>query len=156
MARRALITGVLGQDGSYLADLLLSKGYEVYGMVRRNSNPRYDRIEHCMNDDSFILVQGDLGDLVSLNTLVRDIQPDEVYNLAAQSHVGTSFEQAEYTCKVTGMGVLRMLEAVRAYKPDAKFYQASSSEMFGKVRETPQDENTPFYPRSSYGVAKTV
>ncbi len=154
MSKCALITGVSGQDGSYLADFLLSKGYIVYGMVRRHSSPVFPNLEHLTQVKKFILVEGDMADQVSLNRLVRDTQPDEVYNLAAQSHVGTSFEQAEYTSNITGLGVLRMLEAIKMHKPDAKFYQASSSEMFGKVQETPQSETTPFYPRSPYGAAK--
>jgi len=154
MNKRVLITGVSGQDGSYLADLLLSKGYIVYGMVRRHSAPRYDNLQEAMKYNSFRLVEGDLADQISLNRLVKDLQPDEVYNLAAMSHVGTSFEQPTFTADVTGLGVLRLLEAVKIYRPDAKFYQASSSEQFGKVREIPQNELTPFCPRSPYGSAK--
>lgn len=154
MNKVALITGVTGQDGSYLTDLLLSKGYIVFGMCRRHAVQSYDNLKEAMQNKRFQLVTGDLGDQVSLNQLIKETQPDEVYNLAAQSHVGTSFRQAEYTTDVTALGVLRMLEAIRHHKPDARFYQASSSEQFGKVVETPQTENTKFYPRSPYGVAK--
>lgn len=150
--RRALITGITGQDGSYLAELLLEKGYEVYGMVRRSSVERFDRIRHIQ--DRITLVQGDLADQSSLDEALRSLAPDEVYNLAAQSFVPTSWNQSVFTADITGAGVTRILEAIRKHKPDVRFYQASSSEMFGKVRETPQNENTPFYPRSPYGVAK--
>lgn len=149
---KALITGITGQDGSYLSELLLEKGYEVYGMVRRASVERFDRIEHLQ--DRINLVQGDLTDQSSLDEAVKTIQPDEIYNLAAQSFVPTSWNQPTLTGEVTGIGTTRLLEAVRKIKPDAKFYQASSSEMFGKVREVPQSELTPFHPRSPYGVAK--
>lgn len=149
---RALITGVTGQDGSYMAELLLSKGYEVYGLVRRSSVKKYDRIEHIL--DKIELVEGDLTDQSSLDTAVFNVQPDEVYNLAAQSFVATSWNQPVLTGDVTGLGVIRMIEAIRRHCPKAKFLQASSSEMFGKVQETPQTEITPFYPRSPYGVAK--
>lgn len=152
MTKKALITGITGQDGSYLAELLLSKGYEVYGMVRRASVERFDRIEHVK--ENLNLVQGDLTDQSSLDEAVKSIQPDEVYNLAAQSFVPTSWNQPTLTGEVTGIGTTRLLEAVRKHKPDARFYQASSSEMFGKVREIPQGELTPFHPRSPYGVAK--
>jgi len=152
MAKKALITGITGQDGSYLAELLLDKGYEVYGMVRRTSTIYYERINHIQDD--LHLIQGDLSDQTSLNTAIRDIQPDEVYNLAAQSFVPTSWNQPVFTGQATALGVTRLLDAVHAFKPDARFYQASSSEMFGKVREVPQKETTPFYPRSPYGVAK--
>ena len=152
MEKKALITGVTGQDGSYLAERLLEKGYRVYGMVRRSSLERFDRIEHLV--DRLHLIQGDLMDQSSLNEAIRTIRPDEVYNLAAQSFVPTSWNQPALTGEVTGLGVTRMLEAVRLHKPDAKFYQASSSEMFGMTRESPQDEETPFYPRSPYGVSK--
>lgn len=152
MAKKALITGVTGQDGSYLAEFLLSQGYDVYGMVRRTSTVRYERIRHIQDD--ITLVQGDLGDQTSLNRAMADIQPDEVYNLAAQSFVPTSWNQPAFTGDVTGLGVTRMLEAVHTVKPDARFYQASSSEMFGKVLAVPQTEETPFYPRSPYGIAK--
>lgn len=150
--KKALITGITGQDGSYLAELLLEKGYMVYGLVRRTSTPIMVNIEHIKQDIE--LISGDLMDLSSLIRIVEQIQPDEVYNLAAQSFVGTSWEQPVLTGNVTGLAVTNMLEAVRIAKPDARFYQASSSEMFGKVVETPQKETTPFYPRSPYGVAK--
>lgn len=152
MKKKALITGVTGQDGSYLAEFLLSKGYDVYGMVRRTSTVRYERIRHIQDD--ITLVQGDLGDQTSLNKAVADIQPDEVYNLAAQSFVPTSWNQPAFTGDVTALGVTRMLDAIHTVKPDTRFYQASSSEMFGKVQAVPQTEETPFYPRSPYGVAK--
>lgn len=152
MAKKALITGVTGQDGSYLAELLLEKGYRVYGIVRRSSLERFDRIEHIL--DRIEVVQGDLTDQSSLDESVRRIQPDEVYNLAAQSFVPTSWNQPVLTGDVTGLGVTRILEALRKHQPDAKFYQASSSEMFGKVLTSPQNEQTPFYPRSPYGVSK--
>ena len=152
MSKKALITGITGQDGSYLAEFLLSKGYEVYGMVRRTSTVRYERIQHIQN--RLHLVQGDMGDLSSLITAINRVEPDEVYNLAAQSFVPTSWNQPVFTGDITGLGVTRMLEAVRAVNPAIRFYQASSSEMFGKVREVPQKETTPFYPRSPYGVAK--
>lgn len=152
MAKKALITGVTGQDGSYLAEFLLEKGYEVYGLTRRTSTPNYNRIAKIV--DKIKLVSGDLLDQHSLTNAVKETQPDEVYNLGAQSFVKTSWEQPMFTGESTALGVTRMLEAIRFAKPDAKFYQASSSEMFGKVRETPQNENTPFYPRSPYGVAK--
>lgn len=150
--KTALITGITGQDGSYLAELLLEKGYKVYGLVRRTSTPIMVNIEHIR--DEIELISGDITDLSSLIRIVEEIQPDEVYNLAAQSFVGTSWEQPILTGNVTGLAVTNMLEAVRIAKPDARFYQASSSEMFGKVVETPQKETTPFYPRSPYGVAK--
>ncbi len=150
--KKALITGITGQDGSYLAELLLSKGYEVYGLVRRSSLENYERIEHIRDKLKFI--SGDLNDQTSLDEAIRKIQPDEVYNLAAQSFVPTSWEQPILTAEITGLGVLKLLEAIRKYKPDARFYQASSSEMFGKVKEIPQKETTPFHPRSPYGVAK--
>ncbi len=152
MAKKALITGITGQDGSYLAELLLEKGYDVYGMVRRTSTVHYERIQHIQ--DKINLVQGDLGDQTSLNRAIADIQPDEVYNLGAQSFVPTSWNQPAFTGDVTGLGVTRMLEAIHTVKPDTRFYQASSSEMFGKVQEVPQRETTPFWPRSPYGVAK--
>jgi GDPmannose 4,6-dehydratase len=150
--KKALITGITGQDGSYLAELLLEKGYKVFGLVRRTSTPIMVNIEHIKNDIE--LVSGDITDLSSLIRIVEAIQPDEVYNLAAQSFVGTSWEQPILTGNVTGLAVTNMLEAVRIAKPDARFYQASSSEMYGKVVEFPQTEDTPFYPRSPYGVAK--
>jgi len=148
----AIITGVTGQDGSYLADFLLEKGYEVIGMVRRSSTVTFGRIEHIQNDID--IIQGDLHDQSSLVSLIEEYTPDEVYNLAAQSFVPTSWKQPVLTGEVTALGVTRILEAIRLVKPDTRFYQASSSEMFGKVREVPQTEATPFYPRSPYGVAK--
>lgn len=150
--KKALISGMTGQDGSYLAELLLSKGYQVYGMVRRSSTLNDDRIRHIK--DRIVFVQGDLTDQSSLDEAIRSVRPDEVYNLAAQSFVPVSWNQPGLTGEVTGLGVTRILEAIRKHKPDTKFYQASSSEMFGKVQETPQTEKTPFYPRSPYGVAK--
>ncbi len=152
MTKKALITGITGQDGSYLAEFLLSKGYEVYGMVRRTSTVRYERIQDIQHE--LQLIQGDMGDLSSLITAISAVEPDEVYNLAAQSFVPTSWNQPVFTGDITGLGVTRLLEAVRAVNPAIRFYQASSSEMFGKVREVPQKETTPFYPRSPYGVAK--
>src|SRR5690349_9024035 len=148
----ALITGITGQDGSYLAELLLEKGYEVHGMVRRASTEKFDRIEHLR--DRITLHQADLLDQRSLVDALRAAKPDEVYNLAAMSFVAVSWIQPTLTAEFTGVGVTRMLEAVRETCPQARFYQASSSEMFGKVQETPQTETTPFYPRSPYGVAK--
>jgi GDPmannose 4,6-dehydratase len=150
--KKALITGITGQDGSYLAELLLEKGYAVYGMIRRSSVARFERIQHIL--DKLQLIEGDLTDQSSLDDAIKTIAPDEVYNLASQSFVPTSWNQPALTAEVTGIGVTRILEAVRKHKPDAKFYQASSSEMFGKVQETPQNEKTAFYPRSPYGVAK--
>src|SRR5712692_3208453 len=152
MTKKALITGITGQDGSYLADLLLEKGYEVHGLIRRTSSPNLGRISHIR--DRIHLVPGDLMDQHSLTTAVHEIQPDEVYNLAAQSFVPTSWSQPVLTGEITALGVTRMLEAIRSARPNAKFYQASSSEMFGKVQEWPQNEKTAFYPRSPYGVAK--
>jgi GDPmannose 4,6-dehydratase len=148
----AIITGVTGQDGSYLADFLLSKGYEVIGMVRRSSTVTFGRIEHIQ--DYIDIIQGDLHDQSSLVALIEEYRPDEVYNLAAQSFVPTSWKQPVLTGEVTALGVTRILEAIRLVNPETRFYQASSSEMFGKVREMPQSESTPFYPRSPYGVAK--
>lgn len=150
--KKALITGVTGQDGSYLAEFLLEKGYEVHGVTRRTSTQNYERINGII--DAIHLHQGDLLDQHSLTQLVKDIQPEEVYNLAAQSFVPTSWSQPVLTGEFTALGVTRMLEAVKLANPEAKFYQASSSEMFGKVQQTPQNEATPFYPRSPYGVAK--
>jgi GDPmannose 4,6-dehydratase len=150
--KRALITGITGQDGSYLAELLLEKEYEVFGMVRRASTETFERIEHLV--DRIGLVQGDLLDPASLLAVVEETQPQEVYNLAAQSFVPTSWNQPVLTAEYTGVGVTRLLEAIRRVDPEIRFYQASSSEMFGKVREVPQNELTPFYPRSPYGVAK--
>jgi GDPmannose 4,6-dehydratase len=150
--KRALITGITGQDGSYLAELLLSKGYEVLGMVRRTSTINFDRIRHFQNDVN--IVQGDLLDQMSLLDILREFHPQEVYNLAAQSFVPTSWKQPVLTGEFTALGVTRVLDAIRIVDPGIRFYQASSSEMFGRVRETPQKETTPFYPRSPYGVAK--
>jgi GDPmannose 4,6-dehydratase len=152
MAKRALITGVTGQDGSYLAEFLLEQGYEVIGMVRRSSTLNFERIAHIQ--DRLELVAGDLLDEVSLINILRDHRPREVYNLAAQSFVQTSFSQPVLTGETTALGVTRMLDAIRLVDPDIRFYQASSSEMFGKVQEVPQRESTPLYPRSPYGVAK--
>ncbi|MBN8656085.1 MAG: GDP-mannose 4,6-dehydratase [Anaerolineae bacterium] len=148
----ALITGITGQDGSYLAELLLSKGYQVVGMVRRSSTVNFERINHLL--DSITVLQGDLQDQGSLLSLLEEYKPTEVYNLAAQSFVPTSWGQPALTGDVTGLGVTRILEAIRFVNPKIRFYQASSSEMFGKVMEVPQSEDTPFYPRSPYGVAK--
>lgn len=152
MSKVALITGVTGQDGSYLAELLLEKGYQVHGMVRRSSEEKFERIGHLR--DRVKLHQGDLLDQFSLAALLQQVQPDEVYNLAAQSFVPTSWSQPVLTGEFTALGVTKMLEAIRHTRPRVRFYQASSSEMFGKVREAPQTEATPFYPRSPYGVAK--
>jgi GDPmannose 4,6-dehydratase len=149
---KALITGITGQDGSYLAEFLLDKGYEVYGMVRRSSVENFERIEYIK--DRLKLVQADLLDQLSIIDAVKESQPDEIYNLAAMSFVPTSWKQPLLTGEFTALGVTRMLEAVRHMNKDIKFYQASSSEMFGKVKQVPQNENTPFYPRSPYGVAK--
>jgi GDPmannose 4,6-dehydratase len=150
--KRALITGITGQDGSYLADLLLEKGYEVHGMVRRSSTETFQRLEHIRDD--LVLHTGDLLDQRSLTDVLRETQPEEIYNLAAMSFVAASWTQPVLTAEFTGTGVTRMLEAMREAAPEARFYQASSSEMFGKVLEVPQTESTPFYPRSPYGVAK--
>jgi GDPmannose 4,6-dehydratase len=152
MTKRALITGVTGQDGSYLAEFLLGQGYEVIGMVRRSSTVNFERIAHIQ--DRLTLAAGDLLDEVSLISLLREHRPAEIYNLAAQSFVMTSWSQPVFTGEVTALGVTRLLDAIRIVDPDIRFYQASSSEMFGKVREVPQTELTPFYPRSPYGVAK--
>src|SRR3989344_4423593 len=160
MSKKALITGITGQDGSYLAELLLSKGYEVYGVVRRASTFNTDRIDHIYQDPhdknpKLRLVYGDLSDSSSLNGLLQDIRPDEIYNLGTQSHVRVSFDIPEYTADATALGTLRLLEAVRrSGLKNTRFYQASSSEMFGKVQGVPQKETTPFYPRSPYAVAK--
>jgi GDPmannose 4,6-dehydratase len=148
----ALITGITGQDGSYLADFLLAKGYQVVGMVRRSSTVTFERIQHIQDD--LIIIQGDLHDQSSLVDVMEEYCPDEVYNLAAQSFVPTSWNQPVLTGEVTALGVTRILESIRLSNPKARFYQASSSEMFGKVRDVPQRETTPFYPRSPYGVAK--
>jgi GDPmannose 4,6-dehydratase len=159
MTKRALITGITGQDGSFLTELLLDKGYEVYGIVRRSSSFNTDRIDHLYQDPHepntrLRMFYGDLNDSSSLNTILRRVQPDEIYNLGAQSHVRVSFDVPEYTAEVTGLGTVRILEAIRETGIRPKFYQASSSELFGKVLETPQTEKTPFYPRSPYGCAK--
>ncbi|HEX8149711.1 MAG TPA: GDP-mannose 4,6-dehydratase [Pyrinomonadaceae bacterium] len=159
MTKRALITGITGQDGSFLTELLLEKGYEVYGIIRRSSSFNTDRIDHLYQDPHELgtrlrLVYGDLNDSSSLNTLIRQIQPGEIYNLGAQSHVRVSFDVPEYTGEVTGLGTVRLLEAIREAGISPKFYQASSSELYGKVVETPQKETTPFYPRSPYACAK--
>ncbi|HEX8889932.1 MAG TPA: GDP-mannose 4,6-dehydratase [Pyrinomonadaceae bacterium] len=159
MTKRALITGITGQDGSFLTELLLSKGYDVYGIIRRSSSFNTDRIDHLYQDPHesgtrLRLVYGDLNDSSSLNTILRQIEPDEIYNLGAQSHVRVSFDVPEYTAEVTGVGTVRILEAIREAGIRPKFYQASSSELYGKVVETPQTEKTPFHPRSPYGCAK--
>ncbi len=152
MQKNALITGITGQDGSYLAEFLLEKGYRVFGMVRRSSTENFERIEHIR--DRVTLIQADLLDQMSLISAISESQPEEIYNLAAQSFVPTSWTKPVLTAEFTALGVTRMLEAMRLVKKDARFYQASSSEMFGKVKETPQTEQTPFHPRSPYGVAK--
>jgi GDPmannose 4,6-dehydratase len=157
--KKALITGITGQDGSYLAELLLEKGYEVYGIVRRSSSFNTNRIEHIYQDPHeanvrLRMVYGDLNDASSLNKVLRDLQPDEIYNLGAQSHVRVSFDVPEYTAEITALGTVRLLEAIRDLGLKPKFYQASSSELYGKVLETPQSETTPFYPRSPYACAK--
>ena len=156
--KTALVTGITGQDGSYLTELLLSKGYKVYGIIRRSSSFNTERIEHLYKDPhekrAMELVYGDLNDTSSLAEIVHSVNPDEIYNLGAQSHVRVSFDIPEYTGEITGMGTLRLLEAIRRTGCKARFYQASSSEMFGKVVETPQKETTPFYPRSPYACAK--
>ncbi len=152
MTKRALITGITGQDGSYLAELLLEKGYAVYGLVRRTSTLNFSRIKHIQ--DRITLIPGDMLDQTSLHEALAEAQPDEVYNLAAQSFVQTSWKQPVFTGDVTGLGVTRLLDAIRYVNPKIRFYQASSSEIFGKVQEVPQRETTPFYPRSPYGVAK--
>ena len=152
MTKRALITGITGQDGSYLAEFLLAKGYEVHGTVRRSSVERFERIAHIA--DQVVLHQMDLLDQLSIITVIEDVEPFEIYNLAAQSFVPTSWNQPVLTGEFTALGVTRMLDGIRTVNPDIRFYQASSSEMFGMARETPQNEETPFYPRSPYGVAK--
>ncbi len=159
MAKRALISGITGQDGSYLTELLLSKGYEVHGIIRRSSSFNTERIEHLYSDPhekkvSLTLHYGDLTDGSSLRTVIAKVQPDEIYNLGAQSHVRVSFDQPVYTVEADALGTLILLEAVRDVCPKCKYYQAGSSEMFGKVQEIPQKETTPFYPRSPYGCAK--
>ena len=159
MTKRAFITGITGQDGSFLVEFLLDRGYEVYGLIRRSSSFNTDRIDHIYQDPHersarMRLVYGDLSDSSSLQTLLGDIKPDEIYNLGAQSHVRVSFDIPEYTGDVTALGTVRLLEAMRKTVPQAKFYQASSSELYGKVQEVPQTETTPFYPRSPYACAK--
>ena len=155
MLKVAFVTGITGQDGSYLSELLLAKGYEVHGMIRRQSTPCTERIEHLIDNKNFFLHYGDMTDAGNLAMLIHKISPDEVYNLAAQSHVGTSFEVPAYTADVTGVGTVKLLEAIRQVKPDTKFYQASTSELFGGLPDTaPQSETTPFHPRSPYAAAK--
>ncbi|MDD4083086.1 MAG: GDP-mannose 4,6-dehydratase [Sphaerochaetaceae bacterium] len=158
VTKKAIITGITGQDGSYLAELLLDKGYEVHGIIRRASTFNTSRIDHLYKDPhektNLHLIYGDLADSSSIGKIVREIQPDEFYNLGAQSHVRVSFDSPEYTSDIVGIGTLRALEAIRSFSPQTRFYQASSSEMFGKVMEVPQKETTPFYPRSPYGCAK--
>ena len=161
MPRTALITGITGQDGSYLAELLLAEGYEVHGIKRRASQLNTQRIDHIYQDPheldpAFMLHYGDLADSSNLTRIVHEVRPDEIYNLAAQSHVAVSFESPEYTADVDALGTLRLLEAVRFLKREdqVRFYQASTSELYGLVRESPQTETTPFYPRSPYAVAK--
>lgn len=154
--KKALVTGITGQDGSYLAELLLEKGYEVHGLVRRSSHANNERLLSFLSllGTRLFLHEGDLGDTGSLKRIIDLVRPDEVYNLAAMSHVKVSFDVPEYTADVDGIGVLRLLEAIRTSQPEARFYQASTSELYGQVRETPQSETTPFHPRSPYGVAK--
>ncbi|MGE3800904.1 MAG: GDP-mannose 4,6-dehydratase [Candidatus Kapaibacterium sp.] len=157
--KKALITGITGQDGSYLAELLLTKGYEVYGIIRRSSSFNTERLDHLYKDPHerdvrLKLIYGDLNDSSSLNKILRDVKPDEIYNLGAQSHVRVSFDIPEYTAEITGLGTVRLLEAIRDTGIDTRFYQASSSEMYGQVLEVPQSEATPFYPRSPYACAK--
>ncbi len=159
MSKKALISGITGQDGSYLAEILLEKGYEVHGIIRRSSSFNTGRIDHLMIDKkimnkTFFLYHGDITDTSNLNRLLEKIEPDEIYNLAAQSHVKVSFEVPEYTAEVDAIGTLRFLDAIRETGIKTKFYQASTSELYGKVQEVPQKETTPFYPRSPYGVAK--
>ena len=156
--KKALITGITGQDGSYLAEILLKKGYEVHGIIRRSSSFNTGRIDHIINDeqykDQFFFHHGDVTDASNLNRILETIEPDEIYNLAAQSHVQVSFEVPDYTAQVDALGTLRFLDAIRETRLETKFYQASTSELFGKVQEVPQKETTPFYPRSPYAVAK--
>ena len=154
--KKAIITGITGQDGSYLSELLLEKGYEVHGIIRRSSTEYRERINHLENNQSFILHYGDLSDSISLVKIIKEVNPDEIYNLAAQSHVGVSFGVPEYTADVDAVGVLRILEAVKicGFEQKCKIYQASTSELFGKVEEVPQNETTPFHPYSPYAVAK--
>ena len=155
---KAIITGITGQDGSYLAELLLDKGYEVHGIIRRSSSFNTGRINHLINDDNlrekFFFHHGDVTDASNLNRILEKVQPNEIYNLAAQSHVKVSFEIPDYTAQVDALGTLRFLDAIRETGVETKFYQASTSELFGKAQEMPQSEKTPFYPRSPYGVAK--
>jgi GDPmannose 4,6-dehydratase len=150
--KKALITGITGQDGSYLAEFLCNNGYRVFGLTRRQSNPNLSNIAHLLG--KIEIISGDMTDQPSLESAIKDIMPDEVYNLAAQSHVHTSWKQPILTNDINALGTMRLLDAIRTIKPDARFYQASSSEMFGKVVETPQTEKTPFYPRSPYGISK--
>ncbi len=152
--KKAFITGITGQDGSFLAELLIEKGYEVHGIIRRASNFNTQRIDHLMGHDQLELYHGDLSDSANLNKLLSTIRPDEIYNLGAQSHVKVSFDVPEYTAQVDAVGTLRLLDAIITHCPDARFYQASTSELYGKVQEIPQSETTPFYPRSPYAVAK--
>ena len=159
MGKKALITGVSGQDGSYLGELLLKKGYEVHGILRRSSVFTTERIDHLMNDPNindrtFFTYWGDLTDSSNLNRILEKVKPDEIYNLAAQSHVKVSFDVPEYTAEVNAIGTLRFLDAIKESGLKTKFYQASTSELYGKVQEIPQKETTPFYPRSPYGVSK--
>ncbi len=155
MAKKALVTGILGQDGPYLAKLLLSKGYKVYGMVRRYSNPNFEHLDYLKITDQIDLIDGDLTDESSLYSLIKNVRPDEVYNLAAQSFVGSSWEMAKLTTEINALGVLYLLNAIKSFCPTAKFYQASTSEMFGLQHDNGfQDENTPFHPRSPYGISK--
>lgn len=159
MSKRALITGITGQDGSYLAELLLTKGYTVYGVIRRSSTFNTQRIDHIYQDPHatdrrLLLIYGDLADSSAINAAIQEAQPDEVYNLGAQSHVRVSFDIPEYTADVAGLGAVRVLEAIRKHRPQCRYYQASSSELYGKVREIPQRETTPFHPRSPYACAK--
>ena len=149
--KKALITGITGQDGSFLAELLLNKGYKVYGLIRRNSSDDLGNVKHIANEIDFIY--GDMTDASSLRAVVKESNPDEVYNLAAQSFVKLSWSQPVFTSEVNGIGVLKLLDAIKDIRPEAKFYQASTSEMFGLVQEMPQTEKTPFYPRSPYGVS---
>jgi GDPmannose 4,6-dehydratase len=160
MSKRAFVTGITGQDGSYLAELLLDKGYEVYGLVRHSSSIKRSRIDHLTRTGDpkvgkrLYLLYGDMNDSISLSRVVRDVEPDEVYNLAGQSHVRVSFEMPEHTADIDAVGALRLLEVIRETKPDARFYQASSSELFGNTDVSPQNEQTPFHPRSPYAVSK--
>lgn len=154
MKKKALITGITGQDGSYLSEFLLKKGYEVHGIIRRSSVFTTQRIDHIPEGENFFLHHGDLNDSSNLGRLIREINPDEIYNLGAQSHVAVSFEVPEYTAATDGLGTIIILDAIKAFNPKIKFYQASTSELFGKVREIPQRETTPFYPRSPYAAAK--